>query len=69
MSSKEISKIREDYTKSKIDFTTVPESPFKLFENWFDLALLDDKENGYHLFCLLLLKEINLPLGLCYLEV
>ena len=46
LSSKEISKIREDFTKSKIDFTTVPESPFKLFENWFDLGFMDDKENG-----------------------
>ena len=46
MSSKEISNIREDYKKSKIDFTSVPESPIKLFENWFDMALLDDKENA-----------------------
>ena len=57
MSSKEISNIREDYKKSKIDFTSVPESPIKLFENWFDMALLDDKENGFVLFCRLLLKK------------
>lgn len=46
MSSKEISNIREDYKKSKIDYTSVPESPIKFFENWFDMALLDDKENA-----------------------
>ena len=46
MSSKEISNIREDFTKSKIDFTSIPESPFKLFENWLNMALLDDKENA-----------------------
>ena len=46
MSSKEISNIREDYTKSKIDFTSVPESPLKLFKNWFNMALLEDKENA-----------------------
>ena len=46
MSSKEISNIREDFTKSKIDYSSAPESPFTLFENWFDMALLDDRENA-----------------------
>ena len=46
MSSKEISNIREDFIKSKIDYSSLPESPFTLFENWFDMALLDDKENA-----------------------
>ena len=46
MSSKEISNIREDFTKSKIDYTSSPESPFTMFENWFNIALSDDKENA-----------------------
>ena len=60
MSSKENSNIREDYKKSKIDFTSVPESPIKLFENWFDMALLDDKENAI-CFVLSTITKINKP--------
>ena len=60
MSLKEISNIREDFTKSKIDYSTVPESPFTLFENWFEMALLDDKENAI-CFVLSTITERNKP--------
>tara|TARA_B100000683_G_C12256074_1_gene459567 strand:- start:60 stop:704 length:645 start_codon:yes stop_codon:yes gene_type:complete len=60
MSSKEISNIREDFSKSKIDYSSVPESPFTLFENWFDMALLDDKENAI-CFVLSTITKINKP--------
>ena len=60
MSSKEISNIREDFSKSKIDYSSVPESPFTLFENWFNMALLDDKENAI-CFVLSTITKINKP--------
>ena len=60
MSSKEISNIREDFSKSKIDYSSVPESPFTLFENWFEMALLDDKENAI-CFVLSTITKINKP--------
>ena len=60
MSSKEISNIREDYIKSKIDFTSLPESPLTFFENWFNMALLNDKENAIS-FVLSTITKANKP--------
>ena len=57
MSSKEISNIREDYIKSKIDFTSLPESPLTFFENWFNMALLNDKENAISFVLSTITKE------------
>ena len=45
MSIKKTSNIRDDFSKSSIDFKLNTKSPFKLFENWFEMALKSDKEN------------------------
>ena len=46
MSIKKTSNIRDDFSKSSIDFKLITKSPFKLFENWFEMALKSDKENA-----------------------
>jgi len=58
MSSNNISKIREDFKKSKIDFDSAPEHPIKMFNNWFDMALEEDKDNAISFVLSTISKEI-----------
>ena len=46
MSIKKISEIREDFKKSKIDFRNIPDSPIRMFNDWFEIALESDKDNA-----------------------
>ena len=60
MSFNKIDEIREDFEKSKIDFTNLPESPMVLFSNWFSQALDADKDNAIS-FVLSTVSQENIP--------
>ena len=60
MSFNKIDEIREDFEKSKIDFTNLPESPMDLFSNWFSQALDADKDNAIS-FVLSTVSQENIP--------
>ena len=60
MSIKKISKIREDYKKSKIDFRNIPDHPIKMFNDWFEMALELDKDNAIS-FVLSTVSSENIP--------
>jgi pyridoxamine 5'-phosphate oxidase len=60
MSIKKISKIREDYKKSKIDFRNIPAHPIKMFNDWFEMALELDKDNAIS-FVLSTVSSENIP--------
>ena len=60
MSIKKISEIREDYKKSKIDFSNMPDNPIKMFHDWFEMALESDKENAIS-FVLSTVSSKNIP--------
>ena len=60
MSIKKTSNIRDDFSKSSIDFKLITKSPFKLFENWFEMALNSDKENAIS-FVLSTISKENKP--------
>jgi len=60
MSFNKIDEIREDFEKSKIDFTNLPETPMDLFSNWFSQALDADKDNAIS-FVLSTVSQENIP--------
>ena len=60
MSIKKISEIREDFKKSKIDFSNIPDHPIKMFNDWFEIALESDKENAIS-FVLSTVSSENIP--------
>ena len=60
MSIKKTSNIRDDFSKSSIDFKLITKSPFKLFENWFEMALKSNKENAIS-FVLSTISKENKP--------
>ena len=60
MSFNKIDEIREDFEKSKMDFTNLPESPMDLFSNWFSQALDADKDNAIS-FVLSTVSQENIP--------
>lgn len=60
MSIKKISKIREDFKKSKIDFSNISNHPIQMFNDWFELALESDKDNAIS-FILSTVSSENIP--------
>ena len=60
MSIKEISEIREDFNKSKIDFSNISDHPIKMFNDWFEMALELDKDNAIS-FVLSTVSSENIP--------
>ena len=60
MSIKKISEIREDFNKSKIDFSNISDHPIKMFNDWFEMALESDKDNAI-LFVLSTVSTKNIP--------
>ena len=60
MSIKKINEIREDFKKSKIDFSNIPDHPIKMFNDWFEMALELDKDNAIS-FVLSTISTKNIP--------
>ena len=60
MSIKRISQIREDFKKSKIDFSNSPDHPLSMFNEWFEMALASDKDNAIS-FVLSTVSSKNIP--------
>ena len=60
MSIKRISQIREDFKKSKIDFSNSSNHPIKMFNDWFQMALASDKDNAIS-FVLSTVSSKNIP--------
>lgn len=60
MSIKKISEIREDFKKSEIDFSNIPDHPIKMFNDWFQMALESDKDNAIS-FVLSTVSSENIP--------
>ena len=60
MSIKKISEIREDFNKSKIDFSNISDHPIKMFNDWFEMALESDKDNAIS-FVLSTVSSENIP--------
>lgn len=60
MSIKKISEIREDFKKSKIDFSNISDDPIKMFSDWFEMALESDKDNAIS-FVLSTVSSDNIP--------
>ena len=60
MSIKKISEIREDFKKSEIDFSNIPNHPIKMFNVWFEMALESDKDNAIS-FVLSTVSSKNIP--------
>ena len=60
MSIKKINEIREDFKKSKIDFSNIPDHPIKMFNDWFEMALESDKDNAIS-FVLSTVSSENIP--------
>ena len=60
MSIKKISEIREDFNKSKIDFSNISDNPIKMFNDWFEMALKSDKDNAIS-FVLSTVSSENIP--------
>ena len=60
MSIKKISEIRENFKKSKIDFSNISDHPIKMFNDWFEMALESDKDNAIS-FVLSTVSSENIP--------
>lgn len=46
MSFNKVSKIREDYNKSKINFDHLAEDPILMFNDWFQMAVASDEQDA-----------------------